>query len=54
MKSNRSIYLTTIESGHISHWARMRRIFGDRRSSAPLLQYQSSVGCITNMSGFSF
>jgi len=40
------------ESGRTSHWTRMRRIFGDRRSSAPSLQSQFSVVCITIMSGF--
>jgi hypothetical protein len=45
---------TTTKSGLISHWRRMRRIFGARKSSVPSHQHQSSADSIINTSGFRF
>ena len=45
----RSYASITIRSGLISHWTRMRRTFGARRSSAPSQASQFWAGYITNM-----
>ena len=38
----------------ISHWAKMRRIFGVRRRSAASQQNQAAAGFIISMSGLGF
>ena len=46
--------LITTRPERISHWTKMLRVFGGRRSSAAAQRYQSSAGSIINTSGFGF
>ena len=47
-------FLLPTRSGRISHWTRMRPIFGVRTSSAPSQRYQFSADSTINTSGFRF